>query len=68
MIGMIYRIPIAISGVMSNTPSIGTTRLNGERIGSVTSLSITIKILYRLMPNHDNITRAKTKYDKTRQK
>jgi len=59
MIGMAYKIPIAINGVMSNTPSNGTIRLKGARIGSVTSSSITIKILYRLMPNHDSITRAK---------
>ena len=60
MIGIIYRIPMAISGVMSNTPSIGTIRLNGARIGLVTSSSIIIKILYLLMPNHDIIIRAKT--------
>ena len=68
MIGMTYKIPIAINGVISKTPSIGTIRLNGARIGSVTSSSITIKILYRLMPNHDSIIRAKTVQDKMRQK
>jgi hypothetical protein len=59
MIGIEYNMPMAINGAISNTPSIGIILLNGARIGLVMSSSITIKILYRLMPNHDNITRAK---------
>ena len=68
MTGMIYRIPIAISGVMSNTPTLGTTRLNGDKIGSVISSSKTIKMFCLFKLNQDNKTRAKTTYDKMRQK
>ncbi len=68
MKGMIYRTPIAISGVMSNIPSLGTTLLNGDKIGSVISSSNTIKMFCLFKLNQDNTTRAKTAYDKMRQK
>ena len=68
MKGMKYKIPIAISGVMSNTPSLGTTRLNGVNIGSVISSIKTMNMFCLLTLNQDNKTRAKTTYDKMRQK
>jgi hypothetical protein len=60
IIEMKYRITIAITGVISNTPSLGTILRKGERIGSVMSSSITGRILFLLKLNHDSITRAKT--------
>ena len=68
MMGIIYRIPIAISGVMSNMPSLGTTRLNGDKIGSVMSSSKTINMFCLPKLNQDNKIRAKITYDKMRQK
>ena len=59
MTGIKYRISIAINGVISNMPSLGIIRLNGERIDSVTSSSKMTNLLYLLTLNHDIITLAK---------
>ena len=59
MKGMKYKIAIAINGVISKTPSLGITRLKGDKIGSVTSSSKVINRLSLLIINHESITRTK---------
>lgn len=68
MIGMTYKITMAIKGVMSNIPSLGITRLNGDKIGLVRSSSIRIKIFCLLRCNQDNTTLTRITFNKIWQK
>ena len=68
MKGMKYRIAIATIGVISNVPTVGITRLSGDKIGSVTSLSKISSRFWRPIINHDNIARTKTATAKIRQR
>lgn len=52
--------PIAINAVISNIPSLGTTLLRGDKIGSVSWPSKTTSTLLRLVVNQDNMARKNT--------
>ena len=60
MKGIKYNMAIATSGVISNIPSLGINRLNGDRIGPVTSSNKSTNILCLLIVNQEKMALIKT--------